>query len=416
MSTGAASPPGGTRPLYPVVRLFAALALMTVAGSAMWGLVVALKPVAQEFATSRGLASLPYALFMVSFGVGGVVMGRISDRRGVRLLSLMASLAVPAGLFAAGQATAFWQYCAAIAVLCAFFGASTTFGPLVSDISHWFTGRRGLAVGIVISGTYLAGAIWPPIWQYAIDSVGWRQAFTALAAVVLALMLPLSLLLWRHPPHLSLGAGAPDGEARGRPLGYTPTTLQCLICAAGIGCCVAMAMPQVHMVAYASDLGYAAARGAEMLALMLGFGVVSRLVSGWISDRIGGLRTLILGSALQGLALIAYLTADTLVALYVLAIVFGLSQGGIVPSYTIIIRTFFPPGEAGWRIGASLLFTTIGMALGGWMAGVIHDLTGSYALAFVNAIVFNGLNLAIAATLLRRARAHPVRPAVAEVA
>jgi MFS family permease len=177
-----------------------------------------------------------------------------------------------------------------------------------------------------------------------------------------------------------------------------------------------MAMPQVHMVAYASDLGYAAARGAEMLALMLGFGVVSRLFSGWISDRIGGLRTLILGSALQGLALIAYLTADTLVALYVLAIVFGLSQGGIVPSYTIIIRTFFPPGEAGWRIGASLLFTTIGMALGGWMAGVIHDLTGSYALAFVNAIVFNGLNLAIAATLLRRARAHPVRPAIAEVA
>lgn len=415
MNTGAALPPEAPRPLYPVVRLFAALALMTVAGSAMWGTVVALKPMAQEFATNRGLASMPYAFFMLGFGAGGVVMGRISDRHGVRLLSLMASLAVPGGLLAAAHATAFWQYCAAIALLCAFFGASVTFGPLVSDISHWFTRRRGLAVGIVISGTYLAGAIWPPIWQSAIDSLGWRQAFMNFAALNLALMLPLSFLLWRKPPHLSLGEPLSGREARGRPLGYRPTTLQGLICAAGIGCCVAMAMPQVHMVAYASDLGYTAARGAEMLALMLGFGVVSRLVSGWISDHIGGLRTLILGSALQGLALIAYLTADTLVALYVLAIVFGLCQGGIVPSYTIIVRTFFPPGEAGWRIGVSLLFTTMGMALGGWMAGAIHDLTGSYALAFLNAIIFNGVNLAIAATLLRRARAHGVRPAIADI-
>ncbi len=220
-------------------------------------------------------------------------------------------------------------------------------------------------------------------------------------------MLPLSLLLMPRAP-VGVAASARPGAAQGdRPLGMRPAALQCLICAAGVGCCVAMAVPQVHIVAHATDLGYDAARGAEMLALMLGAGVVSRIASGWISDRIGGLRTLLLGSSLQALMIALFIPFTGLPALYALALMFGLSQGGIVPSYAIIIRTFFAPGEAGWRIATALLFTMLGMALGGWLAGALHDVTGSYGIAFGVAVLFNLGNMVIAVLLLRRS----LRPA-----
>jgi MFS family permease len=185
-----------------------------------------------------------------------------------------------------------------------------------------------------------------------------------------------------------------------------------LLSMAGVACCVAMSMPQVHIVAYCTDLGYGAARGAEMLSLMLGFGIVSRLLSGWISDRIGGLRTLLLGSALQGVALVLFLPFDGLVSLYVVSAMFGLFQGGIVPAYALIVREYFNPNEAGTRTGVVLMATLFGMALGGWMSGAIFDVTGSYRAAFVNGIAFNLVNLSIAFWLLRRAwRRHELLPA-----
>ncbi|MCB1804253.1 MAG: MFS transporter [Candidatus Competibacteraceae bacterium] len=399
--------------MYPIIRLIAALLLMTVGGSAMYGSIVILVPVADEFGVSRGLASLPYMLFMLGFGVGGVVNGHIADRIGILPLLLVTSLALPLGFFAAAHASTLWQLCLAIGVLAGGFGASTTFAPLVTDISHWFTARRGLAVGIVISGNYLAGAVWPPILQFFIDAHGWRETFIGVGFFTLGSMLLLSGVLYRRPPlsHDDASPGGGQMTAAFRPLQLAPNTLQVLLCAAGLGCCIAMAMPQVHIVAYATDLGYAAAQGAQMLSLMLASGIISRLLSGWISDRIGGLQTLLLGSSLQCLVLAAFLTADTLTALYVLAIAFGLSQGGIVPSYAIIVRTFFPARDAGWRIGTALFFTMIGMALGGWMAGALYDLTGSYQAAFINAIGFNIMNMVIAAWLLQRFRkVHTTRP------
>jgi MFS family permease len=400
VNTATLPKPSGT--IYPIVRLIAALLLMTLGGSAMYSTIVVLKPVAAEFGVSRGLASLPYMLFMLGFGIGGVLMGRVADRFGIGPLALLASLALPAGFVAAAHATTLWQFCLAVGGLSGLLGASMTFAPVVSDISHWFDKRRGLAVGIVISGTYLAGALWPPILQYFIDLHGWRQTFMNFGLFVLCAMLPLCTLFYRRTP---LAGGAAEAGQPGtivRPLGFSRTTLQCLICTAGIGCCVAMAMPQVHILAHATDLGYAAAHGTVMLSFMLGFGVISRLISGWISDRIGGLRTLLLGSFLQALVLAGFLTTSTLGGLYALSIAFGLSQGGIVPSYALIIRRFFPASEAGWRIGAALLFTIIGMALGGWMAGALYDLTGSYTLSFINAIAFNLMNMAIAGVLIRR--------------
>jgi len=402
----APTPPGTPIGTYRLLRLIAALLFMTVGGSAMYGVIVTLKPVGLEFGVSRGLASLPYMWFMVGFGTGGVVFGWVADRLGIAVPAVLASLALPAGLMAASQAESLAQFCLAVGVLSGFLGASVTFAPLVSDISHWFFRRRGLAVGIVISGSYLAGALWPPVLQYFIDLNGWRATFFGFGVFALCAMLPLSAVLYRRPPvspePLPSGAGA---EPR-RPLGFTSAQLQCLICIAGVGCCSAMAMPQVHIVAYATDMGHAAARAAEMLALMLGFGIVSRLASGWISDRIGGLNTLLLGSFLQACVLAAFLVGDSLIALYAISIAFGLAQGGIVPSYAIIVRTFFPNREAGWRIGMALLFTILGMALGGWMAGALHDLTGSYTLSFVNAIAFNLMNMAIAAKLLQRAKSQ----------
>ena len=395
------------RNVYPVVRLFASLLLMAVAGSAMYAAILVLEPVAAEFDTGRGAGSMPYTLFMIGFGLGGVVMGRISDRFGIIAPALLASLCLPAGLLFAARATELWHFSASLGLLCGLFGMAATFAPVASDISHWFTARRGLAVGIVISGTYVAGAVWPPVLQHFIDTYGWRATLQGLGNLTLSTMLPLSLVLFR-PALIEREDGADRRSGvRRRPLGFSGRSLQGLLCIAGVGCCVAMAMPQVHVVPLVLDLGFDAEHGARMLALMLGFGVVSRLVSGWISDRIGGLKTLLLGSALQGLVIFAYLFAGELATLYALAVAFGLSQGGIVPSYTMIIRALFPAGEAGWRIGTTMLFTVWGMALGGWLAGALYDLTGDYTASILAALGFNLLNLGIAAWLLARDRRPP---------
>ena len=395
---------------YPVIRLVAALTLMTIGGSGMYSAIMVLEPAALEFSSDRGGASLPYASFMAGFAVGGVVMGRVADRYGILVPALLGSLALPAGFLLCVQATSILHLCVVLAVLCGFLGAAFSFGPLVADTSLWFTARRGLAVGIVISGNYLAGAVWPPILQHYFDQQGWRATFNDLSWFTLCTMLPLSLLLTRQPPKEKIQDAAVHSADDHRPLAMTPLNLQCLICAAGVGCCIAMAMPQVHIVPYVLDLGHPAARGAEMLGLMLGFGVISRVGSGWLSDRIGGLKTLLIGSGLQTVVLIAFLGSESLAWLYGVSIAFGLSQGGIVPSYAIILRTFFPVAEAGWRIGLALFFTIGGMAVGGWIAGALYDLTGSYTTSFVNAIAFNIFNLIIAQALLRRAkRPQPIR-------
>jgi predicted MFS family arabinose efflux permease len=279
--------------------------------------------------------------------------------------------------------------------------SSATFAPLLADVSHWFTRRRGIAVGIFASGNYLAGAIWPPVVQHFVQSVGWRATYFGIGIFCIAVMLPLALVLRRRPPGLPQAANRSRAAAPNA-LGIAPSALQGLLLVAGLGCCVAMSMPQVHLVAYCGDLGYGPARGAQMLSLMLACGIVSRLTFGFISDRIGGLRTLLLGSCLQALALLMFVPFKGLVSLYLVSALFGLFQGGIVPSYAIIVREFFAPNEAATRISIVITATIFGMALGGWMSGVIFDITGSYKAAFVNGVAWNLLNISIAAWLLRR--------------
>ena len=399
---------------YAWGRLAAALALASIGGSGMYAATVALPAVQAEFGVTRSDASLPYTLTMIGFALGGILMGRLADRFGVIVPVVGGALALGLGFIAAGNAGSLWQFSIAHGLLIGLLGCSATFVPLVADTSLWFTRRRGIAVAICASGNYLAGASWPPVLQYFFETIGWRQTYMAAGVFCIVTMLPLALFaLRRRPPALADAPGtAALATASDRPLGLSPLALQNLLFIAGLACCVAMSMPQVHIVAYCGDLGYGAARGAEMLSLMLGFGIVSRLASGWICDRIGGLRTLLLGSGLQGLALLLFLPSSELMTLYVVSALFGLFQGGIVPSYAIIVREYFSPREAGARVGTVLMATLFGMALGGWMSGAIFDLTGSYKAAFLNGIAWNLLNLSIASWLLLRAR-RVLRPRAA---
>jgi MFS family permease len=390
---------------YAWARLTASLGLMTLGGVGMYAAAVALPAIQAEFATTRSEASLPYTVAMIGFGFGGILMGRLADRFGVMVPVLIGIVALGIGFIAAGLAPTLLQFGIAQCLLIGALGNAATFVPLVADASLWFSRRRGIAVAICASGNYLAGAVWPPVLQHYFDLVGWRQTFIGVGIFSIVAMLPLAFALRRRPPALV----APEHSSRtahpsAQPLGFSPGALQAILCLAGLACCVAMAMPQVHIVAYCGDLGFGPARGAQMLSLMLGCGIVSRLASGWICDHIGGLRTLLLGSLLQGIALALFLLFDGLASLYVISALFGLFQGGIVPSYAIIVREYFTPREAGARVGLVLMATLFGMALGGWMSGAVFDLTGSYRAAFLNGVAWNLVNVTIAAGLFYRSK------------
>ena len=386
--------------VYAWLRLGIALALGTIGSIGMWSFVVALPAVQVDFGVPRGEASLPFTLTMIGFGLGGVVTGRLSDRFGIVPPAACGALALGIGYVASGWASNLWWFALAQGLIG--LGSSATFGPLMTDISHWFSRRRGIAVAIASCGNYLAGTIWPPIVQYFIATEGWRTTQIGIGLLCVVTMLPLVLMLRRRAPvHEAELAGATAAAARGS-LGVSSNTLMVLLCVAGVACCVAMSMPQVHIVAYCGDLGYGPARGAEMLAMMMGFGIISRLLAGFVADRIGGLTTLLCGSVLQGVALFLYLWFDGLTSLYVISALFGLFQGGLVPMYAIIVREYFSPQEAGTRLGIVLMATLFGMALGGWMSGVIFDFAGSYRAAFLNGLLWNLLNVAIMLWLLQR--------------
>jgi MFS family permease len=388
---------------YAATRLVVAVLLMTLGASGMYVVPVALPAVQAEFGVARADASMPYALLMIGFGLGGLVMGRLADRFGVMVPLMVGAISIGLGFVLAGNAPGIWAFSIAHGVLIGLLGSSATFSPLLADTSLWWVRRRGIAVAICASGNYLGGAVWPPVVQRLIEAYGWRNTYVAMGVACTVLMLALATFMRERPPlHATSDPKPGNGADRARPFGLALATALVLLMVAGLACCVAMSMPQVHIVAYCGDLGYGPARGAEMLSLMLAFGIVSRLVSGVLCDRIGGLRTLLLGSALQGVALLLFLPFDGLVSLYVISALFGLFQGGIVPSYAIIIRENFPAARTGALVGAVIMCTLFGMALGGWMSGKIFDVTGSYRAAFWNGIAWNALNLTIAFFLLRR--------------
>jgi MFS family permease len=393
---------------YAWFRLAAALSISTIGSVGMWSVVVALPAVQGDFGVLRADASLPYTLTMIGFALGGILIGWLVDRFGIVSPLALATAALGLGYIASAFApTLIWL---ALAQSLIGVGSSGMFAPLIADISHWFERRRGIAVAVCASGSYLGGAVWPPLVQHSIAEHGWRTTQFAIGLFCLAVV-PALLLVFKRRISVHEALSQSDASMARASLGLSPTALQFLICLAGVACCIAMSMPQVHIVAYCADLGYGAARGAEMLSVMLGFGVISRIASGFIADRIGGLATMLLSSALQIVALLLYLLFDGLTSLYVISALFGLFQGGIVPMYAIIVREFFPSQEAGFRVGLAVMATIVGMALGGWMSGAIFDLTGSYWQAFVNGVLWNFLNVFVILFLMMRRDGR--RPALA---
>ncbi len=395
---------------YAAWRLLSTVALVTLGNGAMYVLAVMLPEVQKEFGISRAEASLPYTLIMIGFGLGGILCGRWADRFGIARVLALGAFGSFAGFVISGFAPNILVFALAHGFLLGLLAIGSSFVPLIADTSLWWNKRRGLAVGICSSGNFLSGTVWPPIVQWGIEHFGWRHTYVALGVVCGLGMAALCMRLRQRPPMAVTGKPVSNASRHSddRPFGLSMGLAQWLLFTAAVGCCVAMAMPQVHIVAYCTDLGFNAARGAEMLSLMLGFGIFSRLASGWISDHIGGLRTLLLGSVLQAVALALFIPFDSLASLYVISALFGLFQGGIVPSYAIIVREHFPAREAGARVGMVVLGVQVGMALGGWMSGKVFDLTGSYHAAFFNGIGWNLLNIVIiSALLLRLHRALP---------
>jgi MFS family permease len=383
------------------MRLALALAIGSIGGVGMWSVVVVLPAVQAEFGATRGAVSLAFALTMLGFGVGAVATGKITDRFGIVAAIGLSTILLCIAYVVTGLSTTLWQFIAMHVLIG--LGTSATFAPLMAEASHWFERYRGLAVTIAASGNYIAGTIWPPLVNWGVQSVGWRSTHIAIG-VFCAVAMTLLLVLLR----------AQIGEARQRnhdneppprvDLRLSTNALTALLSIASIACCVAMSMPQVHIVAYCGDLGYGVARGAQMLSLMMAFGIVSRIGSGFIADQIGGIRTLLIGSVAQGFALLFYLFFDGLSSLYVISAMFGLFQGGIVPSYAIIVRESMPASEAATRVGIVIFASVIGMSFGGWISGLIFDATGSYAAAFLNGLAWNALNVTIVVGLLIRAR------------
>lgn len=393
---------------YSWIRLTITLAIGMIANVGMWAVIVIMPAVEVEFGATRASASVPYTLTMIGFALGNMLIGRLVDRLGVTLALNGAAIAIAAGFVLSTFAPSIWAL--SLAHLLLGLGTAVGFGPLIADISHWFLKRRGIAVALVASGNYLSGAIWPTVLSDMLADSGWRQVYLMLAVLSVIIIPPLSLLLRRRVPDAAHGLAEAASALRARSVGISPRALQYLLGLAGIGCCVAMSMPQVHIVAYCVGLGYGPAVGAEMLSLMLLGGVVSRIISGLVADRLGGVMTLLIGSVLQCLALFLYLPWDGMVSLYAISLMFGLAQGGIVPSYALVVREYMPAKEAGQRVGFVMMMTILGMALGGWMSGWIYDVSGSYQMAFVNGIVWNGLNIAIMFWLLARGRPRTARP------
>lgn len=384
---------------YAWMRLTASVLLGLIGSVGMWVAVIILPAVQQEFGVDRATASLPYTMTMVGFAFGNVVVGRYVDRFGIALPVVVAALLLGAGFVSASMTTAIWQFTLIQGVLIG-IGTSASFGPLMSDISHWFSRRRGIAVAATAGGNYIGGAVWPTLLEGIIRTEGWRATYVGIGIFCVVTMVPLALMLRRPSPKIDHAVNGGSGLARS--IAFSPRNLQIMLAAAGIGCCVAMSMPQVHIVAYSVDLGYGIKPGAEMLALMFAGGIFSRLGSGFLADYIGGVRTLLLGSVLQGTALLFFLPFDGMTALYIVSFGFGLAQGGIVPSYAIIVREYLPAREAGQRVGLVIMATIIGMAFGGWISGWLYDMTGSYHAAFINGFAWNLFNVAIVVTLMWR--------------
>jgi MFS family permease len=381
-----------------------ALCIMAMSFGAAWITVVALKDIADEVGGTRSIPALASALAWLGGGVGGIMMGRIADGIGTRWTVICGSLMIGLGL-AISTLGPSWPLWIGHGLFIGLIGLGGINAPLYIYVSRWFDRRRGSALALISSGSYLAGALWPPVFELAIASFGWRQTMLWYALAEIVIIVPFAMLYFRAPPEVFHPATASGTSvAKAHVLGWPPNAVFAMMCAASVLCCIPMAMPQGHLVAFCSDLGISRSVGALMLSVLLGVAFLSRQVWGAISDRIGGLATVLIGSALQATAMTAFLFTQDEFGLFTVAAVFGLGFSGIIPAYVLALRELFPASEASWRIPTLLLFSGLGMATGGWLAGLLYDHFGYYAPAFAAGIGTNILNLIVVGMLVGRQR------------
>jgi MFS family permease len=394
--------------------LAASLLFMMIGSGSIYFLVVALKLISAEFEWPRAIPSIAYSLQYFGAGVGGIFMGYCLDRMGMGIPALLGASMIGAGAILTSIVSSPWELYLIYCVMLGFLGRSALFSPLMANITRWFDHKKSMAVGIVGSGQGLAGTIWPPVFQHFFDAIGWRQTSFWYGLFALATMLPLAFILRQRPPQpgaATLAASRPitrqTAPTPRQPL--STRNMQVALSIASIGCCVSMSLPLAHVVSHVSDIGYSPARGAETLSLMLASSAVSSFFGvGFLGGRFGGLRALFVFSSAQALFLTVLAFVDSLTAVYITAVLFGLGYGGILPCYPIIVREYLPASEAGRRTGLIILFAGGGMALGAWLGGTIFDQTGSYKLAFLIGAAFNLGNLAIIGSLILRTQFRPV--------
>ena len=390
------------------VHVLAASVLTLLCGSgAMFLVVVALKPIAEEFGWPRAVPSLAFSLQFVGAGFGGMAMGMLLDRLGMGKPALVAAVMIGSGAMLMSEVSAAWHLYFIYGVMFGFLGTGALAAPSMANIARWYVRRRGMAVGIVASGQSLAGILWPPIFGYFMQSHGWRRTALGYGVFALVTLLPLCLVMRRRAP-------PPPAAVRARPPGpappetappMSPRRLQIVLCAAIVGCCVAMALPLGHLVSYVTDLGHPIDNAVEILSVLLMSAFISRsLVVGLLADNIGGLEALLVFSGTQAVTLAAFTMFNGLYVLYGVAILFGLGYGGIFPVYAVAIREYMPFREAGARTGLVFLFGAVAMGFGSWIGGVLFDMTGSYVSAFLLGVACNLANVVVIAALILRIR------------
>ena len=390
----------------------AALLILGMSYGAPLTTVVALKPIAEELGTNRSGPALAVALTFIGAGGGGIFMGWLAERIGIRAVVISGGTMIGLGL-ALASSGGLWQLYLGNLLLVGLLGASSMFAPLMTYVSRWFDRRRGSAVALISSGQYIAGALWPSLFVLGVDHFGWRRTMLAFGILVTCTIVPLAAVFLRRAPD-----PPPFGSAHTGPrstineLGLPPNLVCGLLGFATFCCCVTMSMPMAHMVAFCSDIGIGPTQGAAMLSVLLGSAFFSRQFWGWLADRIGGLQTILWASLGQAVAMTGFLLTQNEIGLYTVSAVFGLGFGGLIPGYVLAVRELFPASEASWRVPVVLFHGSLGMAFGGWIAGVIYDHFAFYAPAFGTGVLFNLVNLVVVFTLVLRGRSLRLRPAL----
>ena len=381
--------------------------LLGLSFGAMWITAVGLKTIAADMGGARSVPSLATSLAWLGSAVGGIMMGRIAHRLSIRWTVMTGSLMIAAGLFISASASEPWQLYVGHGLFMGLLGNAGLNAPLMVYVSRWFDRRRGSALALISSGGYLAGFVWPTLFERAIAIMGWRQTMMTFAILQLALILPLAVIFLRPPPDLAVSSGAHVGDGAKRTVfGWNANAVFALLAFASFLCCVTMSMPQQHMVAFCTDLGLSATLGAAMLSLLLGMGFLSRQAWGWVSDRIGGLLTALVSSGLQAAAMTGFLFAQGEFGVFTVSTAFGLGFSALIPAYILTIRELYPMSEAHWRVPTLMLMSGSGMATGGWLAGYLYDLHGYYTPAFLTGVAFNVANMALLFMLVVRQRSY----------